>query len=76
MTGTHHRLVPKHEKLSEKEKNALYDRYKLQFRYLPKINLTDAAIQHLDVKEGDVIRIIRFSPTAGESLFYRGVGKE
>jgi DNA-directed RNA polymerase subunit H len=40
---------------------------------LPKILKTDAAIRELDAKPGDVIKVVRVSPTAGESVFYRVV---
>jgi len=68
-----HRLIPEHIKLSEKEKEALLAKYHVTLRELPKISDKDPAINHLDVQEGDIIKIIRKSPTAGESVFYRGV---
>ena len=40
---------------------------------LPKIKKDDLAIAHLGAKQGDVIKIIRKSSTAGEVFFYRGV---
>ncbi len=43
---------------------------------LPKISKDDPALVSLNVKEGDVIKIIRQSPTAGEVAFYRGVISE
>jgi len=68
-----HVLVPKHIKLSEKEKSAFMEKYGVSQKQLPKILKTDPAIQSLNVQEGDIIKIIRKSPTAGESVFYRGV---
>jgi DNA-directed RNA polymerase subunit H len=68
-----HVLVPKHVKLSEKEKKELFEQYVADLRDLPRVFRDDPAIQGLDVKEGDVIKIIRKSPTAGEALFYRRV---
>lgn len=68
-----HALVPKHSKCSEKEKKELLDKYGLSLSSLPCILPADPAIASLDVKEGDVIKIIRNSPTAGESVFYRRV---
>ena len=70
---TKHILVPKHVKLSEKEKQELIEKYNVRMRELPKILKNDPAIKHLNVKNGDIIKIIRKSPTAGESIFYRGV---
>ena len=71
-----HVLIPKHEKISEKEKEELLERYNLTSREFPKIPLADAAIQHLEIKVGDIIKITRKSPTAGEVIFYRGVSNE
>jgi DNA-directed RNA polymerase subunit H len=68
-----HVLVPKHVKLSEKEKKELFEQYVADLRDLPRIFKTDPAILGLDVKEGDIIKIIRTSPTAGEAVFYRRV---
>lgn len=70
---TKHALVPKHAKISDKEKKELYEKYSVQLRDLPKILITDPAIQHLDAKEGDVIKISRDSPTAGNTTYYRRV---
>lgn len=66
-----HLLIPTHIKLSEKEKAMLFERYKITEKEMPGILKSDPAIQHLDAKEGDVIKIIRKSPTAGEYVYYR-----
>jgi DNA-directed RNA polymerase subunit H (RpoH/RPB5) len=68
-----HVLVPKHVKLSDKEKKDLFEKYVADLRDLPRIYKDDPALSSLDVKEGDVIRISRRSMTAGEALFYRRV---
>ena len=68
-----HVLIPKHEKIPEKEKKELMDRYQLKGGELPLITTDDPAIQHLDVKKGDIIKISRPSPTAGVTTFYREV---
>ena len=68
-----HILVPEHLKLNEKEKKELFDNYKVSLKELPNIPKKDPAIAHLNVKEGDIIKVIRKSQTAGESIFYRGV---
>lgn len=70
---TKHILVPKHTKLSQKEKENLFERYNISEAELPKINKKDSAIAHLKVKSGDVIMIERQSLTAGKTLFYRVV---
>ncbi len=68
-----HVLVPKHAKLGEKEKKELFEKYIADLRDLPRIYKDDPAISGLDAKEGDIIRITRKSPTAGEAVFYRRV---
>jgi len=68
-----HFLVPKHEKLPEKDKKVLLDRYNCEIKDLPKIFINDPAIQDLSVKAGDVIKIERASPTAGTAVYYRVV---
>ena len=68
-----HILTPKHIKISEKEKILLLEKYQVTSKELPKVFKTDAAIKDLDAKIGDVIKILRKSPTAGESIFYRVV---
>jgi len=68
-----HSLVPKHEKLSEKEKEELFKKYNISIKELPRILKKDPAISKLDPKLGDVIKITRQSKTAGEAVFYRGI---
>ncbi len=68
-----HILIPKHIKLNDKEKKELLEKYNISLKELPKILKDDPAITNLKVKPGDVIKIIRKSPTAGEAVFYRGV---
>ncbi len=68
-----HILTPKHIKISEREKLQLLEKYNITSKELPKILKTDSAIKELEAKPGDVIKIIRKSPTAGVSLFYRMV---
>ena len=70
---TKHELVPKHAKLSEKEMKELFEKYSIELPNLPRIFKSDPSIQHLDVKDGDIIKISRKSPTAGDTHFYRRV---
>ena len=70
---TKHVLVPKHTKLSQKEKENLFEKYDISEAELPKISKKDPAIAHLKVKSGDVIMIERESVTAGKAIFYRVV---
>jgi len=70
---TKHVLVPKHAKASEKEKKDLFEKYQISIRELPRIVKSDPAIQHLNIEEGDIVKIVRPSPTAGEVVFFRRV---
>lgn len=71
-----HVLVPKHAKLSEKEKEKVLEKYNITIKQLPSISRKDPAIQSLDVKSGDVIEITRKSETVGTTKFYRVVINE
>ena len=68
-----HTLVPKHTKIGEKERKELFEKYAIELKELPRMLLTDPSIQELDVKEGDIIKIVRHSATAGSHTFYRRV---
>lgn len=66
-------LIPKHEKLSEKEVAHILEKYSLSDKsFLPKIRIDDAALSELEVSIGDVVVITRKS-FAGESKYYRVV---
>ncbi|MGV8162635.1 MAG: DNA-directed RNA polymerase subunit H [Candidatus Nanoarchaeia archaeon] len=68
-----HMLVPMHSKLSDKDAQELLKFHNITIKELPKIYIDDPAIRHLEVKENDIVKITRNSPTAGKSVFYRGV---
>ncbi len=67
-----HKLVPKHEILSKEEAKKVIEKYAGGDKYkLPYIKRTDPVVRALGAKPGDVIKITRKSPTAGESVYYR-----
>ena len=66
-------LVPKHEILNGEETAELMKKYNIKLKNLPRIKKEDAVIKILGGKHGDVVRITRKSPTAGESFYYRVV---
>ena len=70
-----HELVPKHEALSASECKEVLEKFNVTKGQMPRINVSDPAIEKLDAKPGDIIRITRKSPTAGESVYYRTVIK-
>jgi DNA-directed RNA polymerase subunit H len=68
-----HALVPFHEILSEKEKNALLAQFKVKPYQMPQIKSGDPAVKAIGAKPGDVLKITRKSTTAGEHITYRYV---
>ncbi|MCX8153207.1 MAG: DNA-directed RNA polymerase subunit H [Candidatus Bathyarchaeota archaeon] len=68
-----HDLVPKHEILSEKEREQLLSQYKVEPYQMPQIKATDPAVKVIGAKPGDILKITRKSPTAGEYISYRYV---
>ncbi len=70
---TNHIYQPKHEILPRKEAEEILKKYNTKPSQLPYIMISDKAIEDLDVRPGDIIKITRKSPTAGESVYYRFV---
>ena len=68
-----HTLIPQHRKLSEQECEEILKNYNVSRHKSPRIKNNDPAILELDPKKGDIIEIIRDSPTTGKSYFYRVV---
>jgi len=75
-TYNNHILVPKHEKLSEKQKQELLKEHNCAQTELPRIKLHDMAIQDLNPKPGDVFKITRKSINEGTNVFFRVVSNE
>ena len=68
-----HDLVPRHELLSDEDARAVLDKYGATPDQFPKIFASDAVARAVRAKPGNIIRIRRKSPTAGESIAYRYV---
>jgi DNA-directed RNA polymerase subunit H len=68
-----HKLVPKQEILTEEEKTELLTKFKVQPYQLPQISSVDPTVKAIGARPGDVLRVIRRSPTAGEHIAYRYV---
>jgi len=68
-----HKLVPKHEILSPEERERLLSEYRVQPYQLPRIHASDPAVKAIGAKPGNIVRIIRDSPTAGKYAAYRYV---
>ena len=68
-----HIYVPKHEIMTKKDAEQVLEKFNTKATEMPLIFVTDPAIVGLGVKPGDMIKITRKSPTAGESTYYRYV---
>lgn len=68
-----HVLVPKHEVIDDETIVAqILENLSIKSKFqLPLILKSDAMARYLNLKNGDVIRITRVSPTAGEYISYR-----
>jgi DNA-directed RNA polymerase subunit H (RpoH/RPB5) len=66
-----HRDVPKHEVITEEEKNELLEKYHIKETNLPNILREDAMAIYLGLTPGEVVRILRPSPTSGTYVSYR-----
>ncbi len=71
-----HEMVPEHIVLSEEEKKEVLEKYNISIKQLPKILAKDPVVKAIGAKPGDVIKIVRKSPVAGKSVYYRLVVKE
>ncbi len=68
-----HTLVPKHEILPPEEVVKVLKELGVKPEQLPWIRASDPVARALGAKPGDVIKVIRDSPTAGKSIAYRYV---
>lgn len=68
-----HVLVPKHEIVTAEEREKLLSEYRVQPYQLPRLKASDPAVKVIGAKPGDIVRIIRDSPTAGKYKSYRYV---
>ncbi len=68
-----HYLVPKHEILSPEEKDEVLKEYRVEPYQFPLIKTSDPIAKVIGARFGDLIKIVRKSPTAGEYVSYRYV---
>ena len=68
-----HELVPMHEILEQKQVVELLKKYNATVNQLPKIRADDPIALAIKARKGNVLKITRKSPTAGESIYYRVV---
>jgi len=68
-----HVLVPVHQILTHEEKEELLRKFRVKPYQLPRIKASDPVAKAMGAKPGDILRIIRNSPTAGKYISYRYV---
>jgi DNA-directed RNA polymerase subunit H (RpoH/RPB5) len=67
-----HYLVPKHEVIKDDELLKVIDVYKIkQKSQLPIILKSDPMARYHDINPGEIVKITRPSPSAGETIVYR-----
>ena len=66
-----HRDVPKHEVITAEEKKEILEKYHIKEINLPNILRDDAMAIYLGLTPGEVVRILRPSPTSGTYVSYR-----
>jgi len=71
-----HELVPEHIILKENEIKEVLEKFNIKPENLPKILLSDPVVKAINAKEGNILKIVRKSKTAGISIYYRIVIKK
>jgi len=66
-----HELVPTHVILSESDIKKVFKDLDFEQEQLPKIKSDDPVVKAIDANKGDILEIIRESPTAGKFVTYR-----
>jgi DNA-directed RNA polymerase subunit H (RpoH/RPB5) len=66
-----HRDVPHHEVIDENDKKELLVKYNIKQENLPIILRDDAMARYLGLRPGEIVRILRPSPTSGTYVSYR-----
>ncbi len=68
-----HELVPRHEVLSPEEAARVLEELGVKPTQLPYMLASDPVAVRIGARPGDIVKITRKSPTAGESVAYRYV---
>ena len=61
----------KKQRVTEKERNEVLNKYKITPDQLPKIINTDPVAISIDAQPGQIVKIVRKSHTAKEAVAYR-----
>jgi len=68
-----HIYVPKHEIVQEQDIGKVLKKYNAKLEQFPYISVSDPVVKEIGGKPGDLVRISRKSPTAGDMSYYRFV---
>lgn len=68
-----HELVPKHEVLKPEEAIEVLRSLGVRPEQLPYLRASDPVARAIGARPGDIVRVIRKSPTAGSIVVYRFV---
>ena len=68
-----HELVPKHEVVPVNEAIKILRGLGMRPDQLPLMRASDPVAKEIGAKPGDLVRVIRKSPTAGKAVIYRYV---
>ena len=66
-----HEMVPEHILLTPEEGAGVLKYFGITAPQLPKIHISDPAAKEIGAKVGDIIKVVRKSTTARQSVFYR-----
>jgi len=66
-----HAWIPQHVLLDKKEAMAILEKFKISPSQLPWILASDPVARSLGAKPGDIIMVVRESPTAGKVATFR-----
>ncbi len=66
-----HEMVPEHILLTPEESALVLKGFGIEAPQLPKIHVSDPAAKEIGAKVGDIIKVLRKSTTARQSIFYR-----
>ncbi len=66
-----HELVPEHVLLAPEESEEVLRKFGIEAPQLPKIHVNDPAAKEIGAEVGNIIKVVRKSPTAKQSIFYR-----
>ena len=68
-----HFLVPKHLVVPQENVEELLKKLGISLEQLPQILRADPAIKDMKLRRNDIVKIVRDSPTAGKTIYYRRV---